>query len=144
VIGPVAAGRADEDRVRIRHAEDLDARVHLRDVDEAPRPQIVLRDGLAVGAQRGFGVDPRGHVADMRGRHVLEEHRLEVEHVDRLRGARDERSARLELGELRGAVHPAERERGRGKERTCGQPLKKAAAVFEPVEGRHGIPPFEE
>ncbi len=49
-----------------------------------------FRKPFAIGAQRDLVVDARGHVAEMRGRHVLAADRLEIEHVDRVLGRLDE------------------------------------------------------
>ena len=65
-----------------KRAENVDAHVDLADVDQAPRPQLEFQEAFAVGAQRDFIVDARGHVAEMRRRNVLPRHRLEIEHVD--------------------------------------------------------------
>src|SRR5437879_12599377 len=86
----VAPRRRDDDRRAPPAAEELAAHVDLGDVVEAARAQLELQEALAIGAQRHLVVDARGHVAEMRRRHGLARHRLELEHVDRLGRRLDE------------------------------------------------------
>jgi hypothetical protein len=90
----VAAGRAHEDRRVVFGAEQLDAGVDLGHVVETVRHELEFQEPLAVGAQRDLVVQSGSHVAEMRGRHVLAGHRLEVEYVDRAFGVIDQIAAR--------------------------------------------------
>ena len=89
--GAVGSGRRHHDRASVGAAEQLQAEVELRDVDQPPRPQLELLEAVAVGAQRHLVVDAGRHVAEMGRRHVLVHHRFEVEDVERF--ARRWRSA---------------------------------------------------
>src|SRR6516164_1284639 len=63
------------------HPEDLGRHVDLADVNQPARAELEFQEALAIGAQRDLVVDARGHVAEMRGRHVLAADRLEIEDV---------------------------------------------------------------
>ena len=80
----VAANRAHEDRRIILGAEKLYAGIDFGHVIEPAREQLEFQEPLAVGAQRDLVVDAGRHVAEMRRRHVLMCHWLEVENVDRV------------------------------------------------------------
>ena len=86
----VAPGRGNDDGIIQPGAEKLDRHVDLAHIIETPREQLELEKALSVGAQRHFVVDARGHVAEVRRRHVLPRDGLEVEHIDRILGTRDE------------------------------------------------------
>jgi hypothetical protein len=80
----VAASRAHENRRIIFGVEKLHAGVDLGHIIEAARTELEFQEPLTVCAQRDFVVDAGRHVAEMRRRHVLVCHRLEVEHVNRV------------------------------------------------------------
>src|SRR5262249_36657557 len=80
----------DNDWAIVVHAENFGAHVDFADIDQTARAQLEFQEALAIRAQSYLIVDARGHVAEMRRRHVMAHHRLEVEYVDRLLGALDE------------------------------------------------------
>jgi hypothetical protein len=82
--GAVAARRRDHDRAVVGRAQNIRAHVDLADVDQPARAQGEFAEALPIGAQRDFVVGAGRHVAEMRRRHVLLHHRLEIEDVDRL------------------------------------------------------------
>ena len=132
----LAADRRDDDRGGVSHAEDVDAHVDLADVDEPPRPELEFEEALAVGAQGHFVVDAGGHVAEMRRRHVLPAHRLEIEDVDGLLRRLDEvvrlpRPPHQRIGHHRlGQQRFGQGGRAaRSQQRTRGEILQEAAAV---------------
>src|SRR3974390_995653 len=80
----VAAGWAHENRRIVFRAEKLNGHVDLRNIVESARAQLELQETLSIGTQRDLVVKPRGHVAEMRWRHLHSGHWLEIENVDRL------------------------------------------------------------
>ena len=90
VKGLVTAGRTEHDRGWIFVPEQFKAGVRLADVDQAPRAQDEFLEALAIGAQGLLLVGTSRHKAEMRRRHVLGHHRLEVEDAERLLRARDQ------------------------------------------------------
>jgi hypothetical protein len=145
----LAAHGREHDRARIFHAENVGRHVDLADVDEPARTQLELEEALAVGAQRDFVVDTRGHVAEMRGRDVLAADRLEIEDVDRLLGRLDglvraHRRPHQRIGELgprREAFAGEGFEPAGGEQRTSGQELQELAPAGGAVgKRRHGEP----
>ena len=140
----MTADRRDDDRRRVARAEDLGAHVDLLDIDQPPRPQLELEEAFAVRAQRHLVVDAGGHVAEVRRRHVLPRHRLEIEHVDRFLRALDqlvrlERGPRDGVGRARLRQELREHRRAGGGDRACGQELQEPATIVD----RHGdlLPP---
>ncbi len=135
MIGFMAAGRIDDDRRFVALAENFRAHVDLADVDQPARAELEFQKALAVGAQRDVVVDAGGHVAEMRRRHVLVHHRLEIEYVERFLGAGDQmvvvaRRPDERIGrQLRIRLSRQRRKTGAGEQRACGEKLNEAAAA---------------
>src|SRR5262249_58883077 len=96
-----------------------------------------------------FVVDARGHVAEMRGRHVLAADRLEIEDVDRLLGRLDEvvrahGRPHQRIGKPAAGRKPFAGkgvEPSSGEQRTSGQELQEFAPAGGVIsERRHGEP----
>src|SRR5580704_9415274 len=142
MIAAVAARGVDDDRRLIALAENFSRHVDLADVDQPARAKLEFQKAVAVGAQRDVVVDAGGHVAEMRRRHVLVHHRLEIEHVERFLGTSNQvivvarrpherigRPLRTRLRRERGKV-------GAGEQRACGEKLNEAAAAGRLLDDR--------
>ena len=90
MIGPVLAGRRDDDRRLVFLAENFRGHVDLADIDQPPRPQLEFQEAVAVGAERNVVVDSGRQITKMSGRHVLVHHRFEIKYVERVFRARDQ------------------------------------------------------
>ena len=87
----LASDRIQEDRRRPGRAEEADGRVDPGDVHQPPHAQAVVREARVVGAQRRVAVYPGLEIAPVSGRQLRAREPLEVEHVARVGGGRDER-----------------------------------------------------
>ncbi len=115
-------------------SENLRAHIDLADVDKAARTELKLLKALAVGPQRHIVVDAGRHVAEMRGRHVLVHHRLEIEHVECFLRTRNQvlvvtRCPHERVGRPLRVLLRQRREARAGKQRTCGEELDETAAA---------------
>ena len=143
VVGFVPAGRIDDDRRFVALAEDFGAHVDLADVDQPARPELEFQETRAVGAQRDVVVDAGGHIAEMRRRYVLVHHRLEIEHVERFLGARNQmvvvaRRPDERIGGSLGKRFLSERRKARASEQRAGhEKLNEAATAGRPIDDRH-------
>ena len=125
---PLAARRAQEDRAGVGRAEQLDARVDLRRVAQTPGSQLDVLIAFPVCAQRRIVVDAARHVRPVAGLHLAVRRFLEVEHAQRVGGARDE---------VARAVLPLRFERKGGEIRARGEKFEKFPACGE-IGARHG------
>ena len=143
VEGLVGRRGRQHDRARIGLAEQLHAQVQRLDVDHAPRPELELQEAFAVGAQGHLVVDAGRHVAEMRRRHVLVHHRLEVEDVDGLarRGDQLVERARAPYRRIGQALLLRQRLGSVGHERTRSKELQETTTGGEGADhaqiGRH-------
>ena len=133
VKGFVATGWAYENRQIKPGAEKLHAGIDLGHVPETAREQLEFQEPLAVRAQRDLVIDAGRHVAEVRWRHVLACHRLEVEHVDCVLRGFNKFTTRWRpnrrIGQLGRRFHAVSPYCARREQRTSGQVLKKTASA---------------
>ena len=84
-----AAGRQHDRRLPSR-AEQIDAHIDLRGVDEPARAELVVRKPFPIRLQRRIVVHARGEVSPVRRRQGFLRRRLEFQDVDRLSGIGDD------------------------------------------------------
>jgi hypothetical protein len=124
----VRARGGDEDRLVVTLAEELDRHIDIADIDEPSRQQLELIESLAVDAHDRAVVGALRHIGVMARIDLRADHGLEIEHVDGIVGALNERiglrgrvvderfeqgfTADAECPETRGAQPPGERARG--------------------------------
>ena len=83
----LAARRAGENRAVVRRAKKLDVHVHFRRVAQPAGPQLDVPESITIGAQRGIVIHAARHVRPMPRLHLAMSGLLEIEDVQRLRGA---------------------------------------------------------
>jgi len=89
--GPVAPRRRKDERGRPGSPEEGGTGVDVRHACEPSGADVEPLEALPVAAQRRLVVRARLQVGPVRGRHVPGRHALQVEHVQRVVGARGER-----------------------------------------------------
>src|SRR5262249_60980800 len=109
-----------------------------------PRPELIAQEGLSIGTQRDLIVEARSHIAEMRRRHVLLHHRLEIEDGERLFRLADEladvpRRPRQWIGRTRrsGDVLRKSRPANLRQQWAPDQELQDAATARGPLKWRH-------
>src|SRR5262245_52670123 len=139
----LAPRRREDDRTSPGLSEQLDGRVDGGHVHQPAGPDLKLRKPLSVRAKRSVVVHTGGEVPEVRCRKPFARHGLEIEHVDRVVGRRDDRAARDVAGS-RGDSLSINVPGGTGQEeqRATGQEPKEPATM-KSTDGRclHDSPP---
>ena len=121
-----AAGRQHDRRLPFR-AEQIDAHVDLRGIDETARAELVVGKPFTIRLQRRVVVHAGGEVSPMRRRQRFLRRRLEFQDVDGLSGIGDDEVLRgLRCGGLAEGRGPAEA--GPHVQRTGREELQKCPA----------------